>query len=170
MKKFVILVLALMLLFSVGCAPASGELRDGQYTIEVSLTGGSGRASVSSPAEVTMSNGKITATIVWSSSNYDLMLVDGEQYLPLNTEGNSTFEIPIASLDQEIAVSAETTAMSQPHMIDYTLRFDSATLLAAGEVQTVWIFLAAACTLAIMVIVVVVIKKNSRKRSIRHEA
>ena len=47
-----------------------------------------------SPAALTVADGRMTATIVWSSSNYDYMLVDGEKYLPTNTEGNSTFEIP----------------------------------------------------------------------------
>ena len=56
------------------------------------------------------------------------MIVDGEQYLPVNTSGNSTFEIPVSALDADIAVQAETTAMSEPHMIDYTLRFDSGSL------------------------------------------
>ena len=40
----------------------------------------------------------MTATIVWSSPNYDYMIVDGEKYLPTNTEGNSTFEIPVSAL------------------------------------------------------------------------
>ena len=73
----------------------------------------------------------MTATIVWSSPNYDYMLVDGEKYLPVNTDGNSTFEIPAAALDTALAVTADTVAMSTPHEIDYTLTFDSATLAAA---------------------------------------
>ena len=48
----------------------------------------------------------MTATIVWSSPNYDYMLVDGEKYLPVNTDGNSTFEIPVAALDTALAVTA----------------------------------------------------------------
>lgn len=59
------------------------------------------------------------------------MLVDGEKYLPVNTDGNSTFEIPVAALDTALAVTADTVAMSTPHEIDYTLTFDSATLAAA---------------------------------------
>ncbi len=59
------------------------------------------------------------------------MLVDGEKYLPINTDGNSTFEIPVAALDTALAVTADTVAMSTPHEIDYTLTFDGATLAAA---------------------------------------
>ena len=59
---------------------------DGTYTCEVTLEGGSGRATVESPAALTVADGKMTATIVWSSPNYDYMIVDGEKYLPTNTE------------------------------------------------------------------------------------
>ena len=101
---------------------------DGTYTCEVTLEGGSGRATVESPAALTVADGKMTATIVWSSPNYDYMLVAGEKYLPTNTEGNSTFEIPVAALDTALDVTADTVAMSTPHEIEYTLTFDSASL------------------------------------------
>ena len=97
----------------------------------MTLEGGSGRATVESPAALTVADGIMTATIVWSSPNYDYMLVDGEKYLPVNTDGNSTFEIPVAALDTALAVTADTVAMSTPHEIDYTLTFASATLAAA---------------------------------------
>ena len=103
---------------------------DGTYTCEVTLEGGSGRATVESPAALTVADGKMTATIVWSSPNYDYMIVDGEKYLPTNTEGNSTFEIPVAALDTALDVTADTVAMSTPHEIEYTLTFDSASLKA----------------------------------------
>ena len=96
---------------------------DGSYTCEVPLEGGSGRATVESPAALTVADGKMTATIVWSSPNYDYMIVDGEKYLPTNTEGNSTFEIPVSALDTALTVTADTVAMSTPHEIEYTLTF-----------------------------------------------
>ena len=94
---------------------------DGSYTCEVTLEGGSGRATVDSPAALTVADGKMTATIVWSSPNYDYMIVDGEKYLPTNTEGNSTFEIPVSALGVPLSVVADTVAMSTPHEIEYTL-------------------------------------------------
>lgn len=54
---------------------------EGSYTIEVTLSGGSGRASVESPVQLTVENGAATAVIVWSSSNYDYVKVDGVRYL-----------------------------------------------------------------------------------------
>ncbi len=112
-------------------AEASDAAEDGTYTCAVTLEGGSGRATVESPAVLTIADGSMTATIVWSSPNYDYMLIDGEKYLPTNTEGISTFEIPVAALDTALAVTADTVAMSTPHEIDYTLTFDSSTLVAA---------------------------------------
>lgn len=100
---------------------------DGAYTMEVTMTGGSGRASIDSPANITVENGKFTAEIVWSSSHYEYMTVDGVQYDPVNLEGNSTFLIPITP-DTDITVQALTTAMSEPHLIEYVLHFDGATL------------------------------------------
>ena len=96
---------------------------DGEYNVNVVMEGGSGRATVDSPAALTVADGKMTATIVWSSPNYDYMIVDGEKYLPTNTEGNSTFVIPVAALGTPLSVTADTVAMSTPHEIEYTLTF-----------------------------------------------
>ena len=96
---------------------------DGEYSVNVTLEGGSGRATVESPAALTVADGKMTAVILWSSPNYDYMIVDGEKYLPTNTEGNSTFEIPVSALGTPLTVTADTVAMSTPHEIEYTLTF-----------------------------------------------
>lgn len=76
-----------------------------------------------SPAKVVIKDGKITATVVWSSPNYDYMLVDGTKYLNENKGGNSTFTIPVSAFDCDIAVVGDTVAMSTPHEIEYTLNF-----------------------------------------------
>lgn len=99
------------------------KFQDGTYQMEVELLGGSGRASVTSPAKVEIKDGKAVATLEWSSPNYDYMVVDGEKYLPVNTEGNSVFQIPVEAFDQDIVVIADTVAMSTPHEIEYTLNF-----------------------------------------------
>ena len=104
------------------------KLEDGVYTCEVRLDGGSGRAAVESPATLRVENKNVTATIVWGSANYDYMKVDGEKYGLAATGGNSTFEIPVTGFNWRMPVIADTIAMSQPHEIEYTLTFDSATL------------------------------------------
>lgn len=103
-------------------------LADGTYQIEVSVEGGSGRATVESPATMVVADGKASATLIWSSSFYDYMVVDGEKLLPVNTEGNSTFEVPVTGFDWKMPAVADTIAMSTPHEIEYTLYFDSSTI------------------------------------------
>lgn len=100
---------------------------NGEYSIEVTLEGGSGKASVSSPARLIVSDEKMQAEIEWSSYHYDYMEVDGKDYYPINSSGNSLFLIDVAQLDTDIPIKAETLAMSEPHLIDYTIHFDSGT-------------------------------------------
>ena len=104
-------------------------LADDRYSAAVTLTGGSGKASVQSPAELTVRRGAAEARIVWGSGNYDYMLLDGTRYdAEEDPSGNSAFTIPVAAFDRPIRVTADTTAMSKPHEIDYTLTFESLTL------------------------------------------
>ena len=105
-------------------------VEDGTYTIDVTFEGGSGKATIASPATITVSEGKATATIQWNSPNYDYMLVNGEKYLPVNTEGDSVFEIPVLAFDEKMTVIGDTVAMSKPHEIEYTVTFHSETMKA----------------------------------------
>lgn len=119
-------IMLLLVLFTIQLLMGCGKsvLEDGTYTANVTLEGGSGRVSVESPAQITVDNGQVYATIVWSSEYYDYMIVDGEKYLDESTEGNSTFTIPVLDLNKEMSVIGDTTAMSTPHEIEYTLYFE----------------------------------------------
>ena len=102
------------------------DKEDGEYSVQVELEGGSGKASVTSPTLLKVEDGKAYAQIQWSSSNYDYMVVDNTKYLPTNEEGmNSVFEIPILSMDEQMPVIADTTAMGSPTEIQYHLTFYS---------------------------------------------
>ena len=96
--------------------------------MDVILGGGSGRADIESPAILKVDKDSCLLRLTWSSENYDYMLVDGEKYEKVNTEGNSTFLIPVAGFDYNMPAVADTLAMSTPHEIDYTLYFNSETL------------------------------------------
>ena len=111
-----------------GSSADIADLADGEHTVEVALEGGTGKASVDSPAVIRKDGDDIIAVITWSSPYYDYMIVDGQRYEPVNTDGNSVFEIPVASLDSPLEVIADTTAMSEPHEIEYTLSFDPASI------------------------------------------
>ena len=136
------LLLFIWIMAAVGCTSQKTEQtvnsEETQYCwATVTLEGGSGKASVESPCPVLERSGELLAVITWSSSHYDFMVIDGEKILPVNTEGNSKFEIPLKSVarssdtsqtaslpeDCEMQVQADTTAMSTPHLVDYTLSF-----------------------------------------------
>ena len=109
------------------------KLKDGDYTAEVKMEGGSGKASVTSPAKFTVKDGEVTASVEWSSPYYDYMLIGDEKYEPVNEDGNSVFEIPVDGFDYPMEVVADTVAMSTPHEIEYTLQFDSASIKDADK-------------------------------------
>ncbi len=136
------LLLFIWIIAAAGCAGQKTEQtvnsEESQYCwASVILEGGSGKASVESPCLVLKRAGELLAVITWSSSHYDFMIVEGEKIFPVNTEGNSSFEVPLKSVarlsdtsqtaplpaDCEMQVQADTTAMSTPHLVDYTLSF-----------------------------------------------
>ena len=118
-----------------GPQPVSMEEEDGEYSIEVDLSGGSGRASVTSPTWLYVKDGKGYAKLLWSSVYYDYMIVDGELFLNETTDGsNSTFTIPITALDTPMQVIADTTAMGDPVEIEYALTFYADTVGGKGRV------------------------------------
>lgn len=104
-------------------AMQGAKLEDGVYPVEVTLSGGSGRASLRTPTELTVQNGVMTVLLIWNSSHYDYMLVDGKKYMGEVKEEHSVFHIPIQTLQEPLSVTADTTAMSRPHEIEYTLSF-----------------------------------------------
>ena len=104
------------------------SLKDGNYFVNVELTGGSGRAKITSPVKVIVDGGKAFAIIEWSSPNFDYMKVNHERYDAdtkiLEKGGNSTFKIPVFAFDKKVPVTADTVAMSKAHEINYWLHFD----------------------------------------------
>ncbi len=126
---FVLFICLPIFAFPVYAADEKGaaaiSLKDGEYEINVDFGGGSGRASVISPAKLIVKDGLAFAQIEWRSSNYDYMIVGEEKYLPINEDGNAAFEIPILVFDEAMTVIGDTTAMSVPHEVEYTLTFHS---------------------------------------------
>ena len=110
------------------------DLADGEYSIQVDLEGGSGKASVTSPTLMIVKDGQMYARLQWSSSNYDYMIVNGEKILNESEEGrNSVFTVPITVLDDKMEVIADTLAMGAPHEIDYTLTFYEESIGSKGQ-------------------------------------
>ncbi|MBQ2463776.1 MAG: hypothetical protein II507_02180 [Treponema sp.] len=138
-------------------------LKDGSYTISVKLAGGSGKASVKSPASMRVKDGIPLARIEWSSPNYDYMILNGKKILPLANEQNSVFELPVLVFDKAMSVFADTTAMSTPHEILYQLEFSLETAQRKGFSLAALIILATAlltAALAIFFIMRLCLKKR----------
>lgn len=107
---------------------------DGEYSVSVDISGGSGKAAVTSPTLLTVEGGIPYARIQWSSSNYDYMVVDGDYYYNQSEEGaNSVFEIPVLSWDEEMDVIADTTAMGNPVEVHYRFLFYQDSLGSKSE-------------------------------------
>lgn len=109
---------------SCGKQEVSSVLSNGEYKANLTMEGGTGKAYIESPVSIKAENGKVTATLVWSSKNYDYMIVNDVKYLNENDGGKSTFTIPIDNIDEPLTVIADTVAMSTPHEIEYTLYFE----------------------------------------------
>lgn len=133
MKKIIAIILSLVMVLGATAAVYAAAPADGTYQVAVTLQGGTGRTSVKSPCALTVSGGQMTAKVVWSSTNFTWMKVGGVTYNNENSGGNSTFTIPVSALDTPIDISAETTAMGTPHVIDYTLTFSSSGVTMKGE-------------------------------------
>lgn len=125
MKKIITVFLSVLIIFGTTAIAYAANYTDGTYSVPVTLTGGTGRVTVQSPTTLTISNGKLSGKVVLTSTNYTRMKVNGVTYNNENEGGNSTFTIPVSALDTPLSVSAETTAMSEPHFIDYKITFSS---------------------------------------------
>ena len=132
---------------------AETEMEDGEYEVPVSLEGGSGKATIASPATLIVKDGRAFARIQWSSSHYDYMLVEGMKILPeekVSPEDNSVFVIPVTSLSEPMQVIGDTTAMSTPHEVEYTLKFEMPDE-GSGH-STVWIVIGVVVILCALLI------------------
>lgn len=103
-----------------GAAGESNETSDGLYIPgHFEWSGGSGKVTISCP-QVREADGQTLATLVFSSSHYTYVRVGDETYYGTSDEETSSFEIPVV-LDEYMTIAAETTAMSQPHEIEYEI-------------------------------------------------
>lgn len=103
-------------------------LQDGKYYVDVTLEGGSGKTKVKSPAEMEVYEGNAYVTIEFSSSNYTYIKINDIEIPKDNDEGNSQF-FTLVRFDYHMPVIANTIAMGNPHEIEYTMYFDSKTIV-----------------------------------------
>ena len=130
MKRIIAWLLIAAMCLTFAAFVAKNPLpEEGSYLIDVTLSGGTGKATIASPAQlVVFPDGKASLVVIWSSDKYDYMLVNGERYEPAISDGHSTFVIPVENIRKPLSVVADTVAMSTPHEIEYTITFDPASL------------------------------------------
>ena len=106
---------------STGAVDSSTGLADGTYSPDsFTWSGGTGRLSISC-SQITISGGKAYATLVFSSGKIVYVKADGGQLGPVaQDDGSSTYEVPV-QLNANNTILACTTAMSQPHEVEYTI-------------------------------------------------
>ena len=122
-----LILLTSCLLQGVSSISAAQQPSGGQgesRLIDITFEGGTGKAYIRSPVEVTQAeDGTLKARFVWSSRNYDYMIVGGVRYENENEGGDSTFTVPVPSLEEPLTVIGDTVAMSTPHEIEYVIRW-----------------------------------------------
>ena len=106
---------------------------ENRFPVDILFEGGSGKAYIESPVEILEADGKLTAELVWSSVNYDYMIVDGIRYENENPGGKSTFHVPVGSLEEPLTVIGDTVAMSVPHEIEYVITWNAGKEEAQSE-------------------------------------
>ncbi|MCQ2553039.1 MAG: hypothetical protein MJ150_01885 [Clostridia bacterium] len=85
------------------------------------LEGGTGKTTVKTAETFKDLSGNLMAILTWSSKSLDFMQVGDVMYFALGTAGNPcTFIVPV-TMDTEMPISAQTSAMSTPHLVEYTL-------------------------------------------------
>ncbi len=123
LSKALVVILALCLVLS-SFVSAFAAYRDGTYNVGMTCEGGSGRGGVASAA-VTVSGGSITTVaLTMTSPNYDYCYdpVTGAKVNAPAGSGDSVFYINFPG--NYFSFTADTTAMSAPHEITYTITLD----------------------------------------------
>ena len=104
-------------------SPLSG-LPDGEYQIAVDVFGGDD--TVENPAPLTIADGEATATLRFSSPNYESLTMTGETFEPVEVvDGSAVFEFPVKVFDSAIPVTFSSTASGEPQESNGSLSFHS---------------------------------------------
>ncbi len=99
-------------------------IADGDYNIAVDVFGG--EDTVESPVPMTIENGEATATLQFSSPNYDSLVMTGDTYEPVEvTADSATYELPIRVFDTSIPVTFNSVSSGAPEELAGSLSFHS---------------------------------------------
>lgn len=99
-------------------------LEDGDYYIAVDVFGG--EDTIEDPALMTLADDDATATLHFSSPNYQQIVMTGETYEPVEvTADSATYELPVRVFDTSIPVTFVSMASGAPEELEGSLSFHS---------------------------------------------
>lgn len=97
---------------------AKAGISDGTYEPGgFAWSGGSGRLKYIKCDKITVKGGAATARLEFGSDKYDRVRTGGKVY-EREGSGNSVFTVPV-NINANTKITGRTTAMSQPHWVDY---------------------------------------------------
>ncbi|MBQ1547210.1 MAG: hypothetical protein IIZ61_02345, partial [Lachnospiraceae bacterium] len=121
--KIIICIVFMMLVTSCNKQEVTSD--NEKFSINIEMEGGTGKAYIESPVSAVKKEDGYELELVWSSKNYDYMIVDGKRYENEASEGeNSKFTVTVKSIEEPLKVIGDTTAMSTPHEIEYIIYFN----------------------------------------------
>ena len=103
--------------------PSDNTIEDGTYVPDgFTYSGGTGKVKITCP-EVTINDGNAKAEIVFSSTSYTKLQVNGEFYTSTvdSAAGTSTFSGVAVDVNKDVTIVGTTIAMSEPHDVSYVI-------------------------------------------------
>ena len=114
----------------------STELVDGVYEAEdFTVSGGTGKVTISC-TNITVINGKVYATIQFSSEKYHYLKASGKKYTGLCENGTSVYTIPL-KLCADNMIIGTTVAMGNPRDVSYIIKASVLEAVPAPETTPV---------------------------------
>lgn len=132
------LCMLLVPMCAVHAKDEEATLKNGTYPVLessfVKADGGTSKRTFTVGETLEVKEGVAYVTITVDSVSYTKAKVNEIEYAGTKNGGNTTFEIP-TTLNENVAVSLYTTAMSDPHWIDFTM-YVKAEVPVAGETES----------------------------------
>lgn len=127
---------------------------NGEYTIAVTLEGDTGELDVSSPTRIVIKDGDMKLTVVWNSESVKKMIVEDSEYLPINSSGVPGFEIPVSTMDGDVAIGVEDTSSEGPQLRECTLHLDGSSMKESVPDWSGMIYIGVGVVLVVVAIIV----------------
>lgn len=113
------------------------DLKNATYTAEVRMSGEEGIGQIQTPTSLYVKDQKATVVLVWDSSEYNYMTVDGEKISPKSRDDGSIFWIPVTAWDEEMPLTVS-KGFDSPTELSCSLYVDTATIKKQGTMAPLY--------------------------------